>query len=356
MKIGIVTYHRTLNYGACLQAVATRIVLERMGHKVYYVDYWPKYHEASYALFSFRRMKILPIKGALRYLFNSIRYYKYRKARRINFKLFFEHYIYPYCESTSSSFDRVIYGSDQIWRKQKALRDYNPFYFGVNSLKTDAHIAFSASMGTVPETEADKLKIKNFVSHLDRISVRENDLLFLLKELGVQNARLTLDPTLLLSKEEWDDCMSTPSYKRKKYVLIYSIGKPCFNLDYIRKYAQERNCIVKTLHSEAIGCNSVDHITTATPLEFIQLVRNAECVFTCSFHGLAFSIIYGKEFYASFDKNPSRAESLVSLLNLQERLVKPYQSLPYVNHIDYNKVYIILDTYKEDTLNYLRHI
>ena len=51
MKIGIVTYHRSLNYGAVMQSLATRFALEEMGHEVYYVDYWPDYHRKIYECF-----------------------------------------------------------------------------------------------------------------------------------------------------------------------------------------------------------------------------------------------------------------------------------------------------------------
>ena len=50
MKIGILTYHRSHNYGALLQAIATRIVLKKMGHDAYYIDYWPDYHRRMYAI------------------------------------------------------------------------------------------------------------------------------------------------------------------------------------------------------------------------------------------------------------------------------------------------------------------
>ena len=62
MKIGILTYHRANNYGACLQAIATRLVLEGMGHEVYYVDYWPDYHANTYKVFSFANLKSMNLK------------------------------------------------------------------------------------------------------------------------------------------------------------------------------------------------------------------------------------------------------------------------------------------------------
>ena len=81
MEVGILTYHRTLNHGACLQAVATRLLLERLGHKVYYVDYWPKYHADSYKLFSFERFLKLSFRKKLGYLKSLLSYINYTKRR-----------------------------------------------------------------------------------------------------------------------------------------------------------------------------------------------------------------------------------------------------------------------------------
>ena len=65
MKIGILTYHRSHNYGALLQAIATRIVLKKMGHDAYYIDYWPDYHRRMYAMFNSNMLNIKHIKSSL---------------------------------------------------------------------------------------------------------------------------------------------------------------------------------------------------------------------------------------------------------------------------------------------------
>ena len=76
MKIGILTYHRSHNYGALLQAIATRIVLKKMGHDAYYIDYWPDYHRRMYAMFNSNMLNIKHIKSSLGYLKDLILTYK----------------------------------------------------------------------------------------------------------------------------------------------------------------------------------------------------------------------------------------------------------------------------------------
>lgn len=353
MKIGIVTYHRTNNYGAVMQALATRFVLEEMGHEVYYVDYWPDYHKEMYALFpknNFRKFNILQ---KAKFLYRLFLFYRSKKIRIENFEKFFQTHIYPYCRPVDDTYDVVIYGSDQIWRKQRALGSYNPFYFGENNLKTQHHISYAASMGILPDNDADNSKVKELVAHLDKISVREEELRKLLLSLGYKNVKLTLDPTLLLSSETWDKHLPTEPYVGRKYVLVYMLMN-AFNLSEIKRFADNRGLDMIVLYGSATTKETETNITSAGPLEFIRLIKNAEYVFSTSFHGLAFSIIYGKQFFTSFTANSGRAESLLNQLGIKGRLLPPKSSIPQdETPIDYNTVRSKLETYRKEAFNFL---
>lgn len=355
MKIGILTYHRTLNYGACLQAVATRIVLEQMGHEVYYVDYWPKYHEGKYKVFSWEVFMPLPWKRKIKYLWEQVRNRKYILRRANNFALFHAQFIIPYCRPLTEAYDVVVYGSDQIWRKQKETKAYNPMYFGKSQIKSKKHISYAASMGALPNNERDKAELQKLVSNLDNISVREQDLQTFLSDLGVKNVSLTIDPTLLLSACEWDKVIPASEYNGTKYVLVYGIGRASFDMGEVNRYAQEHGCVVKVLQSDGTAEDTDKLITTAAPEAFIQLIRNSECVFTSSFHGLAFSIIYQKEFYASFvPQKVSRAQSLISSLGLNDRLLSPNATIPNRKKINYEVVENKLQEFRAESLQFLK--
>lgn len=354
MKIGILTYHRTLNYGACLQAIATRIVLEKLGHEVYYVDYWPKYHSQGYKTFSLAKFMKLPSIGwKLRYLLSTSN----RKKRNDNFSSFHNKYILPYCRPMSEEYDVVVYGSDQIWRKQKNLKDYNPVYFGENVCRTQRHIAFSASMGVLPDNESDRNTLSKLLNNFEKIAVREDDLFELVKSLGYSNVVKTLDPTLLLDSKDWDAIIDTPKYSEEPYVLVYSIGKvDAFNMDSIQKYASQRNLTVKILCGTPSKSDTNNLITTAGPYEFLRLIKNAECIFTSSFHGLVFSLLYSKEVYASFTHNSNRAKTLLKSVGLEERFICPNQKIPSLERIDFSEVKSKLEKLRESTMNYLNSI
>ena len=353
MKIGIVTYHRTNNYGAVMQALATRFVLEEMGHEAYYVDYWPNYHKEVYALFPKNKFIKLSLHGKLSFLLSLIKYYKSKKRRIDNFEKFFQTHIYPYCRPVDDTYDVVIYGSDQIWRKQVGLNRYNPFYFGDNKIRTQHHISYAASMGILPNNDIDKKEVKELVSHLDRISVREEGLRQLLLSLGYKDVVLSLDPTLLLNSEKWDKYLPTEPYNGKRYVLVYMLQAKAFNIGEIKKFAEAKGLELIVLRGSAITRETETNITSAGPYEFINLLKNADYVFTSSFHGLAFSILYRKQFYASFKGNAERAESLLHQLGVHDRLLPPQFVIPHnIAMIDYEEVDRRLDALRMKSLNY----
>ncbi len=356
MEIGILTYHRSHNYGALLQSIATRLVLQEMGNNVYYVDYWPGYHQRMYAFFNWKVLRKNVI-AAVRYIIHFLFTKSLISQRRANMFHFIETYIEPYCKRTSYDYkyDAIIYGSDQIWRKQPEGVGYNPVYFGVNDLTAKKHISYAASMGELPSTSKDKMKVKELVSHLDSISVRENDLAELLRTMGYDDVSICLDPTLLLKKSQWNEIFKETKYSGKKYILFYDLMPDSFCVDNIKAFAKSRGMELRVLHVSAKRKETYNDIYTVAPDMFVDLIRNAEFVFTSSFHGLVFSIIYNKPFYASFARNSGRAKSLLDNLGLSDYLLPPMSDLPFsFANINYSKVGNKLSLYREKSLSYIR--
>lgn len=356
MKIGILTYHRTLNYGGCLQALATRLMLEQMGHEVYYVDYWPDYHKRYYSFFNRVYFQQYSWYGKLYYLYKIGRSFRFVRKRQKNFEVFHKKYTYPFCRPLTDKYDVIIYGSDQIWRVQKPLKDYNPIYFGDNQIDAKLHVAFSASMGLIPESMEQRNRLKLLLSHLDYISVRESNLLQLVHELGYKDAIQTIDPTLLLDSKIWDTQFPTPNYSGPGYILVYNLWGRVFNMDSVTTLAKRKGLIVKELSGTASKGDTETLITTAGPDIFISLIKNATYIFTSSFHGLAFSLIYGKQVFASFESNGGRARSLLDTAGIPERYLDNFAVLPEVLPvIDYEIVKDRLMTIKKESINYLHN-
>lgn len=338
MKIGILTYHRTNNYGACLQAIATRLVLEKMGHEAYYVDYWPDYHANTYKVFSFNNMKSKNLNGKIAYLLHAFSCLNEKRERIRNFDNFINQYIAPYCKPMSEHYDIVIYGSDQIWRKQSSLKDYNPVYFADIKAIANKHIAFSASMGILPDNTVDYEKIKRLIFNFDKIAVREDNLKELLDSMGYNGVKRVLDPTLLLSGDEWAKYLDLDKKVDSSYVLVYYITKTAFDMNAIREFAKSKGMTVKVICGNAAKSKDNNNLSTIGPKEFLSLFKNASYTFVTSFHGLAFSLIFEKQFFASFYNNANRAKTLLSMVGLVERLLPPKSILKDDSPIEYKLV------------------
>lgn len=357
MKIGILTYHRSHNYGALLQAIALRKVLADMGHEVTFIDYWPDYHKHMYDFFSWNSLRECDnIKDALKYIKNIVMFPISRRERICNFNVFIDKYIAPYVSSMNDSYDLVIHGSDQIWRKQPEMHTYNPVYFGKQQINTKRNISYAASMGILPDNDADKHLLKKLLSNLNEISAREENLKNLVSELGYE-CRQDIDPTLLMTGKDWCELLQITPHVEDRYVLYYKLLPDSFELDKISEFAKSKGLKLKILNSSASRPKSEKNITTANPKQFLELVYNADFVFTSSFHGLVFSILFHKDFYASFSKNPGRASSLLAMLNLSDRLLVPLSDLPIDNkRIDYNKIESILSNYRGTSYSFIQNL
>lgn len=356
MKIGILTYHRAHNYGALMQAIATRVVLENMGYEVYYVDYYPDYHKDLYKIFSWDKLSRMSLKYKVRYILKVLKKHKIMKQRISNFNNFIEDYIKPYCKPVTDTFDIIVIGSDQVWRKQSALKDYNPVYFGQNGYKASKQITYAVSMGILPQNEKDKQRFFDLVSSLDSVSVREESLKNLILEKN-PSVYLHLDPTLLLDQNTWSSILPDKRTDDQPYVLHYCFQGNAFDSKTIHDFAAKRGCTVKTIVGTVPEKEIEGELPAVGPSGFIELVRNSEFVFTSSFHGLAFSLIFHKQFFASYTKNSGRAESLLNILGLSHRLLTPSGTLfEVVDDIDYNLVDKKLEVLREPSLNYLKNL
>ena len=356
MKIGILTYHRSHNYGALLQSIALRNVLIEEGHTVTFIDYWPGYHKRMYAAINW--IKVLdflhPLK-CIKYIINRISAWKNIKLRIKNINQFINSYISPFCSPLKDKYDIIVCGSDQIWRKQPERFGYNPIYFGKNNIITSKKISYAASMGLLPTADDDKNKIKELVKSLDIKSVRENDLKDLLSNLGISDVHVDLDPTLLLTAKQWDNIISNKRYILDSYALFYEVAPDCFDERQMQRYCKEQGLKLVVLRTKNLGVETNTELCTSSPDKFVNLVRYADFVFTSSFHGLAFSIINHKQFICSVSTNKARLISLMDNLGISGHYLKPKTQIPTeIPIIDYETVEKKLSNLRDRSLNFLK--
>lgn len=359
MKIGILTFHRPLNYGALLQAIALRSYLSDMGHDVYYVDYWPEYHKDSYRVFNKTIFKTASLKEKITIIFKSTIFGFGRKKRINAFSPFIEEYINPYCQNYHSGvvYDLCLYGSDQIWRNFKSLGNHQDFtYFGINQIKASVHASFAASMGNIIVNDNDIPKLKEGLSRFKMIGVREQNIYSLLTEWGFDNIHLNIDPTLLLCSQKWEKILKPHRLIKEPYLVTYSL-REAFDKGEIEKFADKHHLRIVRIGSSYSLRDRHNEFNVTSPYDFVSLIKYADFCMMASFHGLVFSLIFQRQFFVSFATAADRAKTLLGNLGLQDRLIEPFSMLPEETHtIDYSEVEKKLDVLKASSQVYLNNL
>ena len=291
MKIGILTFHRAYNYGAFLQAFALKSYLEDLGHDVCFIDYWPYYHERAYRIWdenegvrSFLRNLLLAVKRQIR--FNS-----FKKLQRRYLGLTEKPLFRMAHELEKLDFDLVIYGSDQIWCTTTLYVD--PMMY-LRFAPKDKRIAYAPSLGRDYIPGYNKRTMRKYINDIPCVSVREEKGKELIKELTGRDVPVVLDPSLLLTSEDWDK-LKVEVEKPSRYVLCYFLDVPSDTLkNSIMAFAKKRGLFIFALGQFGAFCHPEVPVyyPVTGPCEFLDYVSKATVVITDSYHGMLFSINY----------------------------------------------------------------
>lgn len=349
MRIGILTYHRSHNCGALLQAYALREFFKLKGYNdVTYVDYWPEYHKDVYRLFRklyFRKQSLL---GKFKFLIYLCVFFRKMVKHKKPFKEFIDRYIEPNT-MTDACYDVVLYGSDQIWRFQNypGANGYNSVYFGSQEIKANCRIAYSASMGIIKGSEELRCFLTDALSNFSFIGVREKDLYDYIKPLVTCPLQHTIDPVFLLSKGEWLKIIP-PNIIGRKYILMLHWQKEAELLPYSAKKASEEKGM------ELIEIYGFRHSSVICgPLQFLSLIYHAECVFSSSFHGVAFSIIFNTPFYTHLRFNQGRVISILEAFGLKKRFINSVNEITVNEQPDWQDVNQKISMWRDSSVSFL---
>jgi len=340
MKIGILTYHRAENYGALLQAYALLTYLRSLGHDVSFVDYWPKYHSDYFKLFSWDNFSKKGLKGKVLMLINLLMPSKYLRKYRL--KHFMQEklrlgkkVVYSDSDAITEHYDVVFYGSDQIWRKQGLGGVvFDDWYFGANNVNTSKKIAYAASMGTIDANPEDDEYVKGMMKNFDRISVREQDLLTYLHRLDVEGIQV-IDPVFLLNKEQWRK-IEKPSSNKGHFILFYNLLGSAESKRFATAFARKNNLPIVEINKKTFPGSGYER--SASVERFLQLVDDADFVVSNSFHGVALSIIFEKQFFAvGMGHKANRVVSLLETIGIPNRYISSANEIAF-ERIDYSIV------------------
>jgi hypothetical protein len=338
MKIGILTFHCAHNYGAVLQAYALQEKLKELGHYVEIIDYRPSYLIDAYKIPSLN-FKSQSIKNIV-FKILSVCFFKYsRRKRFVKFDDFIKNKLNLHQQTNiiPEDYDLYILGSDQIWNGY-ITKGIDNVYWGRFSIKPGAKkITYAVSLGNYKLQEGQKPYVKQLLAKIDGISVREKETLSKIQSLANKQVYEVLDPTFLNNKLKWNKLIND-DYQNRKYVLLYQVRYNKHLKDIAKNLAKQIKGTIIEVPAYISKQYIFNKYKTISPVEFISLIKNAECIVTSSFHGTAFSIIFEKPFYtvALNDGKDNRSINLLNKLSLQNRMINVYDNVKFAP-IDYTE-------------------
>jgi hypothetical protein len=359
-KIAIVTWYRNGNYGGTLQAYALQKTLESMGFDSEFINFCPELKSISYRVERF-------LKDVVIFCYKP-KLYKSRekiyKFVRDNLKASPPYYSYNQLSDIAEErYWAAICGSDQIWATVGGKVEPLNYLTFINEGK---RIAYAPSIGYKRISEQSKDTFKEYVNNIRFLSIREKRGAEIIKEITGRNAQVVLDPSLLLTREQWEkEIQQTQTNKllsKKEYIFCYFLGRSSEYAKWAHELSEHTGYSLVTLESKRSIFRGIEK-AIADPFGFLQLINNAAYVLTDSFHGTAFSINFGKQFgvFKRFkDDDPicqnSRIYNILEKTCLENRLITgetPISSF-VEEKIDYNLVHTLLDKERQRSLEYLK--
>ena len=368
-KIGIIThYYQSKNFGGALQSYALCKVLEKYDYEAEQIcvpiegesidtphTLWEKIQNKGFIgciKFVIKQVFLMPFQIRIRA--REEKKHDVINRRQKAFAPFIEGYT-PHSKTVYNKqniseciedYDAFITGSDQVWN----LDWYNPIYLLEFVPQNKIKISYAASLATDFLSDRYQQIFKNALESYQAISVREKSSVQLLEKLAPTKVEWVLDPTLLLSGEDWNQVCDEYSIN-EKYLFCYFLGNNKKARALARKTAKEKKLKLVTIAYASGKIQLVDknwgdeRLFDVSPQQFISLIKNAEYIFTDSFHAVVFSFIYQKQYFV-FNRNrqgemSARITDITNLFNTEERFCvgKTRENLEYINNlpnIDYS--------------------
>ena len=353
MKVGILTFHRAYNYGAVLQCYALQETLRQMGHEARVIDYvQPSIEEVndSFKLNSYTWATHL-VKLQWSKAYRQLRFYRFRRRIKRNFCTFREHYLKMTApcsgqDDLPQDFDIYVVGSDQLWSWELLKNQVDQVFLGNFPRPANSRLvgyAISATPRSLEQLGHEGLK--EVKERFDRLSMREDVAAKTIETIIGEQVPVCCDPTLLTDASFWEPITSN-RYAQEDYVLLYRL----------RGDEQLLNSKGQLL-AERLGCRLVNMPNDARIEDFVSLFRHAKYVITTSFHGTAFSLIFGRPLYAVKlnDRWDARYENLLHILGADYLCVdKDFDPVPM--EVDYTPIHAAMKGYAQCSRDFLRDL
>lgn len=330
-KIAIMTWFHYPNFGTSLQVTALSHAIERLGYQANVIQYIPRenlvtMHDYKNPMGYIQKINKKVIGKRNRGILDE------RRKRAFNEFLSTQIKLTSLCRLESelyvlnNKFDAFVCGSDQIW----APSCFNPKYYLNFVQEPNKMISYAPSVGLSKiEDRYVRNRMKECIERFYHLSVREKQGQKLIEELCNKKATVVLDPTLLLSSDEWNT-KAVKIEDKKHYILCYFLGNNKESWNHVSKLSKKIGLPVRIIPMFAEDVKRGFEVAFGVgPAEFLGLVRNADFICTDSFHGTVFSILYERPFYtyerfSNKDSNSqnSRIYNILKIVGLEDRLIK----------------------------------
>lgn len=365
MKIDIITFHNTSNFGATLQCTALFNYLKGKGHDVEVINYLPSYVVDKKSVT--KELKKVSTSGnKIKAILKGMAYIAYagkviKRDRRFeafigeNLKLSRVYHTCKELQADPPVADLYICGSDQIWNSTLTGGTPDKAFF-LRFVRGKKKASYGASMGEF-YVEENGEELKRLTKDYIGISVRESSMAPRLSKVIGRNVEAVLDCTLLLDRQDY--CAMEKDYPCGKtpYLLLYNMQRSEISNRIAKKIAREKKLkIINISPNPFVRCKGARNRIDIGPGEFLTLFRNAEYVVTNSFHGTVFSILYGKQFTSiPHSTRSGRVVDLLGMLGLKDRMTESADQIDR-NMIDFEEVHERLRECRRASNEYLNRI
>ena len=364
-KALLTTIFRVPNFGSVLQTYATQAVLENMGISCFVLNYdhnnskWARKHGVKGESFKSKistRLGVTPLHRKKRKLQLFIAQHLHLTMKYGSFE--------DIKENEGTDYDVYVAGSDQIWNTKYTNCD--PIFllqFVTGQGKKRISIASSFACDKL-DVKYEKV-FKKELSVFDGISVREIKGQEVLRSIGITNSHIVLDPTLLLSRDQWDELAVRPSKPQKaKFILLYmwsyAFEPRPYIYDVLKYYKNKMDCQIIALEGydksdKYQRALDVQDATDSSVADFLGYFANAALVVTSSFHGTAFAANYGVPLISVVPSGgDDRQSSLLELLNLSCCRLAVGESIEHADPFYESKTeQELLDVLRKDSLDWI---
>ena len=364
MKVDIITRHGTSNYGSLLQTYATQIVLKNLNCDSEIIDYI-KYEERgkNKANTFLKRSKTWNRNIFTRLIYkllqtpnHLIMYNKFKKFRTALLKMTREYGSFKELKESCPNADIYCTGSDQVWGKI-GNDEFDKAYFLDFVPKNKKCISYSASFGNEDICDDLKKELQGLLDKYDNLMVREESAVKIIEKYAEKSAKLVLDPTLLLTTEQWKN-MTTNIKEKRKYILVYQLHDNKEFDRYAKKIAKYKNLkLVRISPSIHNIFKSGKLKWLPTPEEFLTYFANAEYILTDSFHATVFSLIFNKKFINILpDTTGTRIINILEIVGLKDRILNDFEDFKTIDkYIDFEKINKIIELKRVESINMLKN-